>query len=508
MKHYTRLFLVSLLIQTAGSAGISFLALLAPLALQAAVRTTIEGESAALAAGWAGLVISTYCAIAAADFWRGRAAERLAARISRRIRRDIVMTNAARADELTGSVELTTVYLSSAESCSRSIASGFPLLLSGILTLGGASLLVAWRQPLAITGPYFLLLAFAGLVFAWTHGQLRKAQGEAVRAERAIARHTNWISGLLVECKTADAVELEAAAIETNAESQYAAKLELQKLACLQGLPHVAFACFVPVVFVWNHLFDRWPVDVPQLLAAQLYIVASFGALTALGGWWRQHIAAKIHWTLIRGEVATNRPADSNLRTAFTVQSRQLLEKSLTDPCPAFLVVTGPNGSGKTVLLKGWSIDTTTLAASERSRAYYLSHRGYIPPPSLVNGAEATGLACATATAEELGVVQEWQSYLRSPDAGVDRFGHALSSGTAQKLAILAALTLEPATLILDEAMNALEREAIVTVWSACRRWRSQRTTIVVDHSGHWDRLNQSEQAGPMPKRLDLTQFV
>ncbi|PPQ92085.1 hypothetical protein CVT25_008266 [Psilocybe cyanescens] len=60
--------------------------------------------------------------------------------------------------------------------------------------------------------------------------------------------------------------------------------------------------------------------------------------------------------------------------------------------------------------------------------------------------------------------------------------GVGLSGGQKQRLAIARALLRNPAVLILDEATSALDATSRILVFEAIKRWRHNKTTIVITH--------------------------
>jgi ATP-binding cassette subfamily B (MDR/TAP) protein 1 len=67
-------------------------------------------------------------------------------------------------------------------------------------------------------------------------------------------------------------------------------------------------------------------------------------------------------------------------------------------------------------------------------------------------------------------------------DTVIGNGGAALSGGQRQRLAIARACIRDPNVLILDEATSALDATSRLLVFEAIKRWRKNRTTIVITH--------------------------
>ncbi|TFK71455.1 P-loop containing nucleoside triphosphate hydrolase protein [Pluteus cervinus] len=67
-------------------------------------------------------------------------------------------------------------------------------------------------------------------------------------------------------------------------------------------------------------------------------------------------------------------------------------------------------------------------------------------------------------------------------DTMVGTGGAALSGGQKQRLAIARAKLRDPTVLILDEATSALDATSRILVFEAIKRWRANRSTIIITH--------------------------
>lgn len=165
------------------------------------------------------------------------------------------------------------------------------------------------------------------------------------------------------------------------------------------------------------------------------------------------------------------------------------------------LALLGPNGAGKSTILAAAAgllrPDTGTVQLGDRVLSDRASHT-WLPPhargiallaqdarlfphlsalDNVAFGPRVTGTHRRTATEraahwlEEVGMA-----------AYADRRPHELSGGQAQKVAIARALATEPAVLLIDEPLSALDVEVAPDVRDLLRRVTHDRTTILVTH--------------------------
>lgn len=155
------------------------------------------------------------------------------------------------------------------------------------------------------------------------------------------------------------------------------------------------------------------------------------------------------------------------------------------------VAVTGPSGSGKSLLLRALalldSVDEGEIrwrgapvephdVPTFRSRAIYLQQR-----PTVFAGSVAANLRCPF----ELGIHHD-RSWDRTWAEGVldeidrdpsflNRDGADLSGGEAQIVAFLRALQLDPDLLLLDEPTAALDETAATAIERLVDRWYGER---------------------------------
>lgn len=175
---------------------------------------------------------------------------------------------------------------------------------------------------------------------------------------------------------------------------------------------------------------------------------------------------------------------------------------SLLAPAGAVTAVLGPNGAGKTTLLRciagslgiddgSITLDGTTLDAppgpfvAQEHRNLGIVHQDYLLFPHLTAlDNVAFGLRSrGRSTAEARRVALEWLTRVGVDDqAGVRP--RRLSGGQAQRVALARALATDPAALLLDEPLAALDAGTRVEVRRDLRRFLAGYggTTILVTH--------------------------
>jgi ABC-type cobalamin/Fe3+-siderophores transport system ATPase subunit len=143
------------------------------------------------------------------------------------------------------------------------------------------------------------------------------------------------------------------------------------------------------------------------------------------------------------------------------------------------IVIRGPNGSGKTTVLKTLAgliapvSGTLTRLAQGRQGAVYVH-----PAPYLFDGTGAGNVL--------LGAHGDRDEAARATEAMgaaafADRNVHTLSNGQRQRLALARALAARPALLLVDEPENGLDAEGL-EAWQGVLRARVDLAIVVATH--------------------------
>jgi molybdate transport system ATP-binding protein len=178
------------------------------------------------------------------------------------------------------------------------------------------------------------------------------------------------------------------------------------------------------------------------------------------------------------------------------------LDVSCETPASTVTAVLGPNGAGKTTLLRciagAVAIDRGRIALDDRvldqppsvfvppeRRHLGLVHQGYLLFPHLTAlDNVAFGLRCRGASTGDARCVAE--GWLRRVGVAAEAGARptALSGGQAQRVALARALATEPAALLLDEPLAALDAGTRVDIRRDLRRYLADYPgpTVLVTH--------------------------
>jgi ATP-binding cassette, subfamily B, multidrug efflux pump len=177
--------------------------------------------------------------------------------------------------------------------------------------------------------------------------------------------------------------------------------------------------------------------------------------------------------------------------------------KDVTFSLPAFatLGIVGPTGAGKTTLLellcrlydpppgtvRLGGIDVRDLPCAALRRFF-----GYVPQETflfamsiaenIAFGADGLDRARVEALARAVALHDEIMAFPHGYDTVVGERGITLSGGQKQRVAIARALALEPAILVLDDALASVDAETEAAILACLRDETRRRTTILVSH--------------------------
>lgn len=175
------------------------------------------------------------------------------------------------------------------------------------------------------------------------------------------------------------------------------------------------------------------------------------------------------------------------------------LDVSVSVPPGETLALLGPNGAGKSTLLSvvagllrpdsgrvevaGRTLtDDTTWVAPHRRRVALLAQEPLLfPHLSALDNVAFGPRSCGAGRREAAGVAHDWLERL---DLGglAHRRPAQLSGGQAQRVAVARALATDPAVLLLDEPLAALDVAVAPDVRETLRRVLADRTAVVVTH--------------------------
>ena len=185
-------------------------------------------------------------------------------------------------------------------------------------------------------------------------------------------------------------------------------------------------------------------------------------------------------------------------RLSFNVGQFHMRSLSLGIEEGEYFVLTGPNGSGKTVLVKliagllrPSSGDIRLAGKSIISTPPWKRHLGYVPqdgllfPNRTVRQNIAFGLEVRRVNSKLRKARVERVSELVGVSHLLDRMPKGLSGGERQKVSLARALVLEPSVLLLDEPVSSVDEDARNILCTEIRsiQQRIGVTTIHISHN-------------------------
>jgi osmoprotectant transport system ATP-binding protein len=163
-------------------------------------------------------------------------------------------------------------------------------------------------------------------------------------------------------------------------------------------------------------------------------------------------------------------------------------------------VLIGPSGCGKSTLLRmivglvspdqgtvtidGRRLEAASMADLRRRIGYVIQDGGLFPH---LTGRDNVGLLARHLGWEPARIaarISELAALTRLPEAALDRFPAQLSGGQRQRLGIMRALMLDPAAILLDEPMGALDPLVRYDLQEDLRRIfrETGKTVVMVTH--------------------------
>ncbi len=192
-----------------------------------------------------------------------------------------------------------------------------------------------------------------------------------------------------------------------------------------------------------------------------------------------------------------------SIHAAITVQIGALaVDVDLHAPTGSVTALLGPNGAGKTTILRciagslaidegSITLNDTTLDAppatfvTQERRNLGIVHQDYLlfPHLSALDNVAFGPKSRGRSTAEARGTARAWLDRVEVGDHARDKPA-ALSGGQAQRVALARALATDPAALLLDEPLAALDAGTRIEVRRDLRRFLTAYpgTTILVTH--------------------------
>jgi len=172
--------------------------------------------------------------------------------------------------------------------------------------------------------------------------------------------------------------------------------------------------------------------------------------------------------------------------------------------CGSMVAVTGPNGAGKSTLV--WLLlkyylpdngritlggrDVMTLDSSHLRRSVALSEQD----SRMIRGTILGNITYGSANVSETDLRQVIEiagidQFVKALPAGYETLvgegGLSLSTGQKQRIALARAMIRRPKILILDEALNSVDKESERRTLKAIRSMQDRPTVIVVTHNQH-----------------------
>ena len=413
--------------------------------------------------------------------------------------------------------EMTNAIVTECERLGRAFTICLSLLGSSVVAAVyiGLSAFVAWQATLSVVG-FALATALAmaqlyrkgyaiGQSLAPLNAQLQSmldeqfAAAKFIKASAGVDRATAQIQSLLQ--KLADAKKFDnVTPASVRVVLEYIALIGLASILVLtSGGLGVAPANVVIVLALFARLFPRMTT-----LQAQLhYLNGNVHAIEAIN---KIQTAAECEAERQHG---ISEPLKIDQPAALTVRNLQVRfgERIVLDrinlqvPIPGLLAVVGRSGAGKSTVVHALLGLIEPSAGSIQLGNYDLAsvplHAwrraiGYVPQETILFHAsirENLKLVNSVASESEIETASQRAhalDFINALPAGFDTVigdhGVKLSGGQRQRLGIARALLMNPAVLIMDEAMSALDTESEAELLRTIEELRKQMGVLLVAH--------------------------
>jgi len=413
--------------------------------------------------------------------------------------------------------ELTNAVITESERLGRAFTMCLSLLGSAVVVLIYVVLaaIIAWQATLCLMGfaaalglvmtRFYKNSYAAGESLAPLNAQLQSfleeqfAGAKFIKASAGVERAVEQIEPLVRKLGDVNA-RASAAPGTIRASLEYIALIGLAVILVVasEGLG-VAPANLVIVLALFGRLFPRMTTVQSQLYSLNINVQA----IQVIG---RLQAAAKAEAERqdgAAGPLRINRPAalivrDLQVRFGDRVVLDQI---NLTLPIPGLLAVVGRSGAGKStcvhallglvdpsagwIRLGGYELASTPLSAWRRTI-------GYVPQETMLfhssvrDNLRSINFAASEAEVKAAARRAHALDFINSLPQGFDTVigdqGVKLSGGQRQRLGIARALITNPALLILDEAMSALDAQSEAELLGTLEELRTEMGVLLIAH--------------------------